>query len=57
MIRTNAVPGGPGRTTSEEDFILLINDLEERGFGPLPDETVAYPSHGDDTTLLGRRAV
>ena len=44
-------PGGPGRTTSPEDFTSLMDDLEERVFGPLPDETWVYPGHGDDTTL------
>lgn len=44
-------PGGPGRTTSPEDFASLIRDLEERLFGTLPDETWVYPGHGDDTTL------
>ena len=44
-------PGGPGRTTSPDDFMSLMNDLEERVFGPLPDETWVYPGHGDDTTL------
>lgn len=28
-----------------------MDDLEERGFGPLPDETWVYPGRGDDTTL------
>src|SRR5690348_8869040 len=26
-----------------------MDDLEERVFGPLPDETRVYPGHGDDT--------
>ncbi|WP_219418970.1 MBL fold metallo-hydrolase [Pseudonocardia nigra] len=44
-------PGGPGRTTSPEDFGSLMSDLEERVFDQLPDETWVYPGHGDDTTL------
>jgi glyoxylase-like metal-dependent hydrolase (beta-lactamase superfamily II) len=44
-------PGGPGRTTSPTDFTSLMDDLEERVFGPLPDETWVYPGHGYDTTL------
>ena len=44
-------PGGPGKTWSLEDFESLMDDLEERVFGPLPDETWVYPGHGDDTTL------
>jgi glyoxylase-like metal-dependent hydrolase (beta-lactamase superfamily II) len=44
-------PGGPGRTTSPEDFTSLLNDLEARIFGELPDDTWFYPGHGDDSTL------
>ena len=44
-------PGGPGRTTSPDDFASLIGDLESRVFEQLPDETWVYPGHGDDTTL------
>lgn len=32
-----------------------MNELEERVFGPLPDETWVYPGHGDDTTLEKER--
>ena len=32
-----------------------MDDLEERVFGPLPDETWVYPGHGDDTTLGAER--
>ena len=28
-----------------------MDDLEERVFGELPDDTWVYPGHGDDTTL------
>ncbi len=44
-------PGGPGRTTSPEEFGSLMDDLERKVFGPLPDETWVYPGHGKDTTL------
>jgi glyoxylase-like metal-dependent hydrolase (beta-lactamase superfamily II) len=44
-------PGGPGRTSSPEDFQSLMDDLEQRVFAVLPDDTVVYPGHGDDTTL------
>jgi len=44
-------PGGPGKTAGPAEFTSLMNDLEERVFGPLPDETWVYPGHGDDTTL------
>ena len=44
-------PGGPGRTTNPDDFASLMDDLERKVFGPLPDETWVYPGHGKDTTL------
>ncbi len=49
-------PGGPGRTTSPEDFGCLMDDLEGKVFLPLPDETHVYPGHGNDTTLGAERA-
>jgi glyoxylase-like metal-dependent hydrolase (beta-lactamase superfamily II) len=48
-------PGGVGRTWSPEDFTSLINDVEERLFGELPDETWFYPGHGSDSTLGAER--
>jgi glyoxylase-like metal-dependent hydrolase (beta-lactamase superfamily II) len=48
-------PGGPGRTTTPEDFTSLIDDLEARVFGELPDGTWFYPGHGDDSTLGEQR--
>jgi glyoxylase-like metal-dependent hydrolase (beta-lactamase superfamily II) len=44
-------PGGPGRTTSPEDFTSLMDDLEARLFSELPDETWFYPGHGNDSTV------
>ncbi len=44
-------PGGPGKTWSAADFVSLMDDLEARVFGALPDETWVYPGHGNDTTL------
>jgi glyoxylase-like metal-dependent hydrolase (beta-lactamase superfamily II) len=44
-------PGGPGRTTTPETFTSLMNDLESRVFGELPDDTWFYPGHGDDSAL------
>jgi glyoxylase-like metal-dependent hydrolase (beta-lactamase superfamily II) len=44
-------PGGPGRTTSPEDFTSLVDDLEERIFGQFDDSTWFYPGHGKDSTL------
>jgi glyoxylase-like metal-dependent hydrolase (beta-lactamase superfamily II) len=48
-------PGGPGRTTSPENFGSLMDDLESRVFGELPDNTWFYPGHGDDSTLGEQR--
>jgi glyoxylase-like metal-dependent hydrolase (beta-lactamase superfamily II) len=44
-------PGGHGRTTSDEDHHRIMDGLESKVFGRLPDETWVYPGHGDDTTL------
>jgi glyoxylase-like metal-dependent hydrolase (beta-lactamase superfamily II) len=43
-------PGGVGKTTPET-FPQLIDDVEERVFDVLPDETWFYPGHGKDSTL------
>ena len=48
-------PGGPGRTWSAEDFTSLMDDLEERVFAALPDDTWVYPGHGRDTRLGDER--
>jgi glyoxylase-like metal-dependent hydrolase (beta-lactamase superfamily II) len=48
-------PGGPGRTTSPEDFASLMDDLEERVFGVYDDSTWFYPGHGSDSTLGAER--
>jgi glyoxylase-like metal-dependent hydrolase (beta-lactamase superfamily II) len=48
-------PGGPGRTTNPKDFTSLMDDLEDRVFGPLPDPAWVYPGHGNDTTLGAER--
>jgi glyoxylase-like metal-dependent hydrolase (beta-lactamase superfamily II) len=47
-------PGGVGRTTPET-FDSLLDDVEGKVFGPLPDETWVYPGHGKDTTLGAER--
>lgn len=45
-------PGGVGNTFGDEAaFEQLINDVEERIFQRLPDDTWFYPGHGDDSTL------
>jgi glyoxylase-like metal-dependent hydrolase (beta-lactamase superfamily II) len=48
-------PGGPGRTTSPADYTSLMDELEGRVFGEMPDGTWVYPGHGDDTTLGAER--
>jgi glyoxylase-like metal-dependent hydrolase (beta-lactamase superfamily II) len=48
-------PGGVGRTTSPQDFRSLIDDVEQRVFAELPDETWFYPGHGNDSTLGAER--
>lgn len=47
-------PGGVGKTTSET-FPRLIDDVENKLFDRLPDETWVYPGHGKDTTLGAER--
>jgi glyoxylase-like metal-dependent hydrolase (beta-lactamase superfamily II) len=45
-------PGGPGNTFgSTENHRRIMDGLESKVFGRLPDETWVYPGHGDDTTL------
>ena len=49
-------PGGVGNTQQDaERFASLIDDVEERLFGTLPDETWVYPGHGKDTTIGAER--
>ena len=48
-------PGGPGRTTTPEDFASLMDDLESKVFARFDDSTVVHPGHGDDTTLGAER--
>lgn len=49
-------PGGVGNTWEDaERFASLIDDVEQRLFGTLPDDTWVYPGHGGDTTLGAER--
>jgi hypothetical protein len=44
----------PRRGRQEEhagELHLFVDDVEQRIFGELSDETLVYPGHGDDTTL------
>ena len=49
--RRLAVPGRAGQNPVTGGFSSLMDDLESRVFGELPDDTWVYPGHGDDTTL------
>ncbi|GAA3831999.1 MBL fold metallo-hydrolase [Nocardioides panacisoli] len=49
-------PGGVGGTFGDDDaFTNLIDDVERKIFGRLPDETWFYPGHGKDSTLGAER--
>ena len=49
-------PGGVGNTQKDpERFARLIDDVEQRIFDVLPDDTWVYPGHGNDTTLGAER--
>ena len=49
-------PGGVGNTQKDAArFTSLIDDVEERLFGVLPDEAWVYPGHGKDTTIGAER--
>jgi glyoxylase-like metal-dependent hydrolase (beta-lactamase superfamily II) len=49
-------PGGVGNTQQDpERFASLIDDVEQRLFGTLPDEAWVYPGHGKDTTIGAER--
>lgn len=47
-------PGGVGKSTPAT-FDQLIDGVEEKLFGRLPDETWVYPGHGPDTTIGAER--
>lgn len=49
-------PGGVGATQGDADrFIQLLDDVEQRIFDQLGDDTWVYPGHGPDTTLGAER--
>ncbi len=49
-------PGGVGNTFgSAEAFAQLIDEVETKIFGALPDTTWFYPGHGNDSTLGAER--
>lgn len=43
-------PGGPGKTGTPAAFDQIVGSITEKLF-VLPDETVIYPGHGEDTVL------
>lgn len=44
-------PGGPGNTFGDTTaFETIIGSVRDRLFA-LPDDTIVYPGHGDDTTI------
>jgi glyoxylase-like metal-dependent hydrolase (beta-lactamase superfamily II) len=53
---SSCFPGGVGNTQKDAArFTSLIDDVEDRIFGTLPDQTWVYPGHGKDTTLGAER--
>lgn len=49
-------PGGVGATFGDEQaFATLVEEVETKIFGTLPDETWFYPGHGGDSTLGAER--
>lgn len=49
-------PGGVGNTRQDpQRFAQLIDDVEQRLFDRLPDNTWFYPGHGKDSTLGAER--
>jgi glyoxylase-like metal-dependent hydrolase (beta-lactamase superfamily II) len=48
-------PGGVGKTSGPADFTSLLDDVEKKLFGQLPDDTWFYPGHGKDSTLGAER--
>ena len=56
FVGDSLFPGGPGKTTTPEDFRSLMTDLEAKIFGRFGDDTVVHPGHGDPTTLGRERA-
>ena len=49
-------PGGVGNTFGDEAaFAQLIDEVETKIFGRLPDDTWFYPGHGNDSTIGAER--
>jgi glyoxylase-like metal-dependent hydrolase (beta-lactamase superfamily II) len=43
-------PGGPGKTRTPEAFRQIVESITTRLL-PLPEDTIVYPGHGDETTI------
>ncbi|MBN1161754.1 MAG: MBL fold metallo-hydrolase [Dehalococcoidales bacterium] len=43
-------PGGPGHTETPDDFQQILKSITEKIFS-LPDDTILFPGHGDNTTV------
>ncbi len=50
IIGDAVFPGGPGRTNGPKEFEALVENIQKRVY-TLPDETMLYPGHGDNTTV------
>lgn len=47
-------PGGPGRTTSPEEFRQIVASVVQHLL-PLPEDVMVHPGHGADTTIARAR--
>lgn len=56
FVGDSLFPGGVGNTWDDAArFTQLMDDVEQRLFAVLPDQTWVYPGHGKDTTLGAER--
>ncbi len=49
-------PGGPGKTSSPQDFKTIYTSIREKIL-TLPDETIILPGHGEPTDIRTERAL
>lgn len=55
FVGDSLFPGGVGKTWSEEDFGVLLGDVEKRIFDTFDGSAVVHPGHGADTTVSAER--
>ena len=56
ILGPSGFPGGVDNTQQDpQRFTSLLDDVEQRLFAVLPDDTWVYPGHGKDTTLGAER--